>query len=58
MYNYLSENCIQKKKEILQFYSQKYIFRKKKIFKNYFWVKILSILYLKLKEVYSFQTYP
>ena len=36
MYNYLSENCIQKKKEILQFYSQKYIFRKKKIFKNYF----------------------
>ena len=42
MYNYLSENCIQKKKEILQFYSQKYIFRKKN-FKNYFWVKILSI---------------
>ena len=31
-----------KKKEILQFYSQKYIFRKKN-FKNYFWVKILSI---------------
>ena len=57
MYNYLSENCIQKKKEILQFYSQKYIFRKKNL-KNYFWVKILSILYLKLKEVYSFQTYP